>query len=88
MSDHLEDFAKRLEELVDESLICHEGLWHLGPTLIDRCVMKWGSYRKASKRIGLSPSYMSQIMHSQKILTPERYLKIHDLLTRPNRKNQ
>lgn len=66
-------FAQRITRHLDEALIIREGLWHEGPAAISAATGKAGSLRKAAHMIGVSPSYLSGIMHGRFVISPAAF---------------
>ena len=78
-------FAERLSVWLDEERVLREGLWHEGPELVEQLITKIGSLRGVGRAAGLSPTYLSQVRHSNCVLSPETFLQLHRLLEKPCR---
>jgi len=77
-------FLERVEQLIAEQEVVREGLWHEGPALVDALMRRW-SLREAGRRSGLSPTYLSQVLHSNVIISTSAFVRLAqlELRTRP-----
>lgn len=72
------NFVERVENLIAEQQIVREGLWHEGPNLVDKLMRRW-SLREAARRSGLSPTYLSQVLNSNVIISPGAFVALAEL---------
>jgi len=71
-------FAERVENMIAEQEIVREGLWHEGPRVVDT-LMRRTSLRDVGRRSGLSPTYLSQVLHSKTIVSPAAFVALSQL---------
>lgn len=71
-------FTQRVENLLAEQEIVREGLWHEGPRIVDELRRKT-SLRDVARRSGLSPTYLSQVLHSNVIISLSAFMRLAKL---------
>lgn len=73
-----QNFAERVKNMMDEQEIVREGLWHEGPSIVDR-LSRRSSLRDVARRTGLSPTYLSQVLHGKVIISARAFVALSEL---------